>query len=543
MKPWPISPATSLKACWMTNCASWKRIYRIMADPTQTNDDLDQLKRALSALKKARTRITALEQARTEPVAIIGIGCRLPGGCDTHQSFWQLLRDGRSAMVEPPADRWDAKAYQAAYPDEPGKMQSSLSGFLERVDQFDPHFFGISPREANAMDPQQRLALESAWEALEDAGIIPAELAGTRTGVFIGIGLNDYGRLQIPAQAADPTIMDNYFIQGNALCITANRISYALDLQGPSMAVDTACSSSLTAMHTACQSLRNGDSTLAVVGGTNVILAPDNSVGLGKFLAPDGLCKTFDSRANGYTRGEGAVILILKRLSDAQTAGDRIYAVIRGSAINQDGFSSGLTVPNGAAQEAMLRAALQNAGLQPGDVDYIEAHGTGTSLGDPIEANALGAVFAAGREAGQELLIGSVKTNIGHLEAGAGIAGVLKVALALYHGAIPPSLNYIEPNPMIDFDQLRLRVVTQVTPWPGRDRPNRAGVSSFGFGGANAHVFLEAAPEAPQPVEETAGHSHLFTLSAKTPEALAEYAHRFAGFLAQNPGLSLADVS
>ncbi len=514
-----------------------------MTVPTPQTDDLDQLKRALAALKKARARINTLEQARSEPIAIIGMGCRLPGGCNTPQAFWELLREGRSAITPPPADRWDPKDVESSDPDEPGKIRSSLSGFLERVDQFDPHFFGISPREAHAMDPQQRLALESAWEALEDAGIIPEDLAGSSTGVFIGIGLNDYARLQIPAQVEDRSLVDHYFLQGNALCITPNRISYALDFHGPSMAIDSACSSSMSAIHTACQSLRNGDSSLALVGGTNVLLTPDTSIALAKFLAPDGLCKTFDARANGYTRGEGAIIFVLKRLSEAQADGDRIYAVIRGTSINQDGFSSGLTVPNGSAQEAMLRTALQNAGLEPGDIDYVEAHGTGTSLGDPIEANALGTVFAPGRERGQELLIGSVKTNIGHLEAGAGIAGVMKVALALYHGEIPASLNYERPNPMIDFDHLRLRVVTQRRPWPKREGPNRAGISSFGFGGTNSHAFLESAPAAPAgEITPAAENPRLFTLSAKTPEALVEYARRFADFLQANPGQALAGV-
>jgi acyl transferase domain-containing protein len=355
-----------------------------MADQTSPTQDLDQLKRATSALKKAHARITALELARSEPIAIVGMACRLPGNADNPRAFWQLLREGGSGMVQAPPDRWDVSAYQASTPDEPGKLQSSLGGFIDDVDQFDPHFFGISPREANAMDPQQRLTLEVVWEALEDAGMIPATLAGSSTGVFIGIGLNDYARLQIPGQATDPTTIDNYFLQGNALCITANRVSYALDFQGPSMAIDTACSSSLVAVHTACASLRNGDTSLALVGGSNLILAPDNSIGLGKFLAPDGICKAFDSRANGYTRGEGCVVLVLKRLSDAAASHDRIYALIRGSAINQDGFSSGLTVPNGVAQETMLRAALKNARFQPGDFDYVEAHGTGTSLGDPI---------------------------------------------------------------------------------------------------------------------------------------------------------------
>ncbi len=522
-----------------------------MPDKTSPTDDLDQLKRAAIALKKAHARITALEQARSEPIAIVGIGCRLPGNANSPQAFWQLLRAGVSGMIQTPAERWEAQAFQASSPDEPGKMQSTRGGFINDIDQFDPHFFGISPREANAMDPQQRLTLEVVWEALEDAGIIPASLAGSATGVFMGIGINDYGRIQIPAQAADPTLIDNYFLQGNSFCITPNRVSYVLDLQGPSMAIDTACSASLVAIHTACASLRNGDSVLALVGGTNLMLAPDNSIGLGKFLAPDGLCKAFDSRANGYARGEGCIILVLKRLSDASAAHDRIYAVIRGSAINQDGFSSGLTVPNGVAQEHMLRTALKNAGLQPAEIDYVEAHGTGTALGDPIEANALGSVFASGHTAGQELLIGSVKTNIGHLEAGAGIAGLLKVVLALYYHEIPPSLNFIQPNPMIDFPGLRLKVVTQLTPWPQRDRHPHAGVSSFGFGGANAHVILEAAPVTAAPLDSLQAEKsatlmppelHLFTFSAKTPQALTEYAGRFAEFLQANPALDLNNV-
>lgn len=521
----------------------------MMPEPDSSQSDLDQLKRALAALKRARARIDALEQARAEPVAVIGMGCRLPGEANTPQAFWELLRSGQSAITDPPPDRWDALAVQSADPDMPGKVQSSACGFVKEIDQFDAHFFGITPREANAMDPQQRLVLESAWEALEDAGLVPGSLAGSNTGVFIGIGLNDYSRLQIPGQVLDPTLIDNYFIQGNALCITANRISYILDLRGPSMAIDTACSSSMVAVHNACQSLRSGESSLALVGGSNVILAPDNSIGLKKFLSSDGLCKAFDSRADGYTRGEGAIILVLKRLSEAVSSGDRIYAVIRGSAINQDGFSSGLTVPNGVAQEALLRLALTNAGLNPGDIDYVEAHGTGTALGDPIEANALGAVFAEGRSKGQELLLGSVKTNIGHLEAGAGIAGMLKVILALHHGEIPASLNYIQPNPLIDFETLGLKVVTQLIPWPQKDSPSRAGVSSFGFGGANAHAILEAYQPVSLPDRQSQASAesknegvHLLTLSAKTPQALSDHARRMAAYLSLQPRATLAEI-
>jgi len=515
----------------------------VSVNPEQL-DDLDQLKRALVALRGMRARVDALEQARTEPIAIIGIGCRLPGDANTPARFWKLLCEGVDAIGEVPADRWDANAFYDPDPNVPGKMPSKYGGFIRDVDQFDPHFFGISPREAARMDPQQRIVLEVAWEALEDAGVVPAGLAGSKTGVFIGIGLNDYGRLQVPEQTQDPTLIDTYTISGNALCITANRLSYLLDLRGPSVAVDTACSSSLVAVHLACQSLRSGDSALALAGGVNLMLAAATPISLAKFLAPDGRCKAFDARADGYVRAEGAAVIVLKPLSRALADGDPVYAVIRGSAVNQDGFSSGLTVPNGVAQQAMLREALANAGKEPQQIDYVETHGTGTSLGDPIEANALGSVLGANRQPGEECLIGSVKTNIGHLEAAAGIAGLVKVALALKHGQIPPSLHFETPNPHIAFGNLGLRVAHTLTSWPRRDRPSLAGVSSFGFGGTNAHVILEAPPPAaelpPATVERPA---HVLTLSAKTDAALRELAARYAAQLAGDPHAAVGDVA
>ena len=495
--------------------------------------DTDQLAEALLALRTMRARIDALERTKSEPIAIVGIGCRFPGGATDPERFWQLLRSGTDAITRVPADRWSAERFAAADPEAGGTIPAPYGGFLGDVRSFDPHFFGITPREALAMDPQQRLVLEIAWEALEDAGEVPGRLAGTRTGVFVGIGLNDYGRLQVSEQERDPRRIDTYSISGNALCITANRLSYLLDLRGPSMAIDTACSSSLVAIHMACQSLRSGESTLAIAGGVNVMLSPSTSVGVARFLSPDGRCKAFDARANGYVRGEGAGIVILKPLSRAQADGDRIYAVIRGSAINQDGFSSGLTVPNGTAQEALVRHALESAGVVPADIQYVEAHGTGTALGDPIEVNALSAVLSVGRPADRLCAIGSVKTNVGHLEAAAGVAGLIKVALSLDRREIPPSLHFESPNPHIPFDRIPLRVARALSPWPEGGGMPLAGVSSFGFGGTNAHVILEAAPAATEATApDSVDRAQVLPLSARSRRSLESLAREWDTFLA-----------
>ena len=495
--------------------------------------DADQLAEALLALRTMRARIDALERAKPEPIAIVGIGCRFPGGASDPERFWQLLRSGTDAITPVPADRWSAERFSGSDPEAGGMIPAPCGGFLGDVRSFDPHFFGITPREALAMDPQQRLVLEVAWEALEDAGAVPGQLAGTPTGVFVGIGLNDYGRLQVTEQEQDPRRIDTYSISGNALCITANRLSYLLDLRGPSMAIDTACSSSLVAIHMACQSLRTGESTLAIAGGVNVMLSPANSIGVARFLSPDGRCKAFDARANGYVRGEGAGLVVLKPLSRAQADGDRIYAVIRGSAINQDGFSSGLTVPNGTAQEALVRRALESAGVAPADIQYVEAHGTGTALGDPIEVNALSAVLSAGRPADRICAIGSVKTNVGHLEAAAGVAGLIKVALSLEHREIPPSLHFESPNPHIPFDRIPLRVARALSPWPEVGGRPLAGVSSFGFGGTNAHVVLEAAPVAAEPTDPALpDRAQVLLLSAKSRSSLESLAREWDAFLA-----------
>jgi len=506
---------------------------------------IESLARYLAASPGASTSVIGDGQdraAKNEPIAIIGIGCRFPGANDP-AAFWQLLRDGVDAIGEVPADRFDQHAFYNPDPAIPGKMNTRWGGFLGQVDQFDPHFFGISPREASSMDPQQRLLLEVTWEALQDAGQASERLVGTQTGVFIGIATNDYGRLQWN----DLERIDAYAGTGNAMSIAANRISYVFDFRGPSLAIDTACSSSLVAVHLACCSLRNGESTLTVAGGVNLILSPAIAIGFTKVgaMAPDGRCKAFDARANGYVRSEGAGVVVLKLLSKARADGDPIYAVIRGSAVNQDGRSNGLMAPNPLAQEAVLREAYRQAGVSPGKVQYVEAHGTGTLLGDPIEAKALGAVLGVERPPGQRCALGSVKTNLGHLEAAAGIAGLIKVALALRHREIPPNLHFEKPNPYIPFDELPLRVQTTLSPWPAEPSPALAGVSSFGFGGTNAHVVLQEPP--PEIIEmpdaERKIGTHLLPLSARSPAALRALARAYQDFLAAPESrASLRDV-
>jgi acyl transferase domain-containing protein/acyl-CoA synthetase (AMP-forming)/AMP-acid ligase II/acyl carrier protein len=427
-------------------------------------------------------------------IAIIGIGCRFPGASGP-AAFWRMLREGGDAIREVPANRWDVERFYDPRPMTPGKMNTRWGGFLERIDLFDPSAFNISPREAASMDPQQRLLLEVAWEALEDAGQTRDNLAGTSVGVFIGISGSEYGALQIAA----PERIDAYWSTGNAMSIAANRVSYFFDLRGPSAAIDTACSSSLVAIHLACQSLRHGESTMALVGGVSLILTPTITVNfsMGGGTSPDGRCKAFDAGANGMVRGEGAGVVVLKPLDRALADGDPIYAVIRGSAVNQDGSTNGIVAPSREAQESVLRSACRSAGIRPGLVQYVEAHGTGTFLGDPIEAMALGNVLGNDRAEGETCAIGSVKSNIGHLEAAAGIASLIKVALALKHREIPPSLHFRKPNPHIAFETLRLRVQQSLSPWPETDGAATAGVSSFGFGGTNAHVVLQAVPSRP----------------------------------------------
>jgi acyl transferase domain-containing protein/acyl-CoA synthetase (AMP-forming)/AMP-acid ligase II/acyl carrier protein len=464
-----------------------------------------------------------------EPIAIVGIGCRFPGA-NGPEGYWRLLIEGRDAVTEVPASRWKLEDFVSDDPSAPGKTRTRWGGFLEGIDQFDPHFFGISAREAARMDPQQRLLAEVAWEALEDAGLVPERLAGTPTGVFIGIATNDYGQLQ----AGDFERIDAYTGTGNALSIAANRLSYLFDLRGPSLAVDTACSSSLVSVHQACTSLRQGECSLALAGGVNLILSPALAINFSKAgaMAPDGRCKAFDARANGYVRAEGAGIVVLKPLSRAVADGDPIYAVILGSAVNQDGRTNGLMAPNPHAQEAVIRAAYESAGVMPHAVQYVEAHGTGTLLGDPIEAKALSAVVASGRDPSKPCVVGSVKSNIGHLEAAAGVAGLIKVALMVRHRQVPRSLHFEKPNPHIPFPELSLRVAETLQGWPAEDGPALAGVSSFGFGGTNAHVVVQEAPRGQAPERRSTDRAHVLPLSARTEDALRALAERYEARLA-----------
>lgn len=403
------------------------------------------IQESLAAIERLKARLDASERAKHEPIAIIGAGCRYPGGIEDPELLWRVVRDGVDAVSDVPPDRWDVDAYYDPDPKAAGKMVTRRGGFLAQLDRFDAQFFGISPREATTMDPQQRLLLETAYEAIERAGLAADRLVGSNTGVFVGITTGDYGQL---LRIGDPESSDVYSATGNALNAAAGRLSFVLGLQGPCAAVDTACSSSLVAVHLACQSLRSGECDLALAGGVNVILSPNAMVLFSKWgmMAPDGACKTFDATADGFVRGEGCAVIALKRLSDALAAHDPILAVIRGSAVNSDGRSSGLTVPNGLAQQMVLRKALANAGLTPADVDYVEAHGTGTSLGDPIEVEALGAVMGKGRPSDRPLLVGSIKTNLGHTEAASGLAGLLKVVMALVHEFVPPHLHFSAPN-------------------------------------------------------------------------------------------------
>jgi acyl transferase domain-containing protein len=442
----------------------------------------------------------------------------------------------------PPADRWDVEAYYDPDPATPGKIYPRYGYFLPDVDQFDPHFFGLSPREATSLDPQHRLLLEVSWEALEDAGQSPASLDGSQTGVFVGIGQNDYAQWQL--YGGDPTRIDIYDGTGNGFCFSSGRLAHVLGLHGPNLALDTACSSSLVAVHLACQALRSKECDLALAGGVQLILSPRVTIFLcrARALSPDGRCKTFDATADGYGRGEGCGVVVLKRLSDALAAKDTIVAVIRGSAVNHNGPGSGLTVPNGSAQQALLRQALAAAVIAPSQVDYVETHGTGTALGDPIEVRSLDAVMREGRAADDPLLIGSVKTNIGHLEAATGIAGLIKVALALEHGVIPASLHFHTPNPNIPWDESRVVVTPQWTLWPRRGKRRIAGVSSFGISGTNAHAVLEEAPQVEAVQDEGRRPLHILTLAAKTEETLSEQVCRLACRLGDAPDLKIEDV-
>ena len=491
-----------------------------MSQGRETQEQLSPLKRAILELREMRAKLEEMDRRQREPIAIVGMGLRLPGGTHDESSLWQMLADGVDAISEIPPRRWDLEAYYDIDPDKPGKMNTRHGAFIDDVDQFDAEFFAISPREAVSMDPQHRLLMETAWEALENAAISPARLAGSQAGVFVGYGNSDYWRMVY----GDEDRIDAYSALGNAFSVAAGRLSYFLGVHGPSMTIDTACSASLVAVHLACNSLRSGECPLALAAGVNLILSPEANINFSKsrMLAPDGRCKTFDAAADGYVRGEGCGVVVLKTLSAAQADGNRILAVIRGSAVNQDGRSGGLTAPNGPAQEAVIRAALAAAGVGPHEVSYLEAHGTGTSLGDPIEVRAASAVLCQDRPHDLPLAIGSIKTNIGHLEAAAGLAGLLKVIVALQKKQIPPHLHLNQKSPLIDWDSVPIVIPTSLTPWASPNGKRIAGLSSFGFSGTNAHIILEEAPEATTSFAATERPIHLLALSGKTDEALKE---------------------